>query len=98
MSTEAVRPFAESGAPEPVMTLVTEKTSFMFHLHDTTWAVAVLNDGTEIRIRHLGDRIEVRGWDPRASMNPPAIEARPGRPHIVDVLPVTRPAPKGGER
>lgn len=80
---------ADPDDAQPILRLVTERTMPMFAMTpvETTWAVAVLDDGTEIRMRHLGDRMEVRGWDPKAECQPPALRADVlGRyHHIVDV-------------
>lgn len=87
---------------QPRLRLVIERHATMSpHLVEETWAVAVLDDGTEIRMRHLGDRVEIRGWDPKGECRPPALRAdvlgRYG--HIVDVSAAESesPTPPAGE-
>lgn len=78
--------------------LVTETLPTMYgRPTEETWAVAVLDDGTEIRMRHLGDRVEVRGWDPSADCRPPSLRAEVlGRHHhIVDVSAAEQGTPPG---
>lgn len=60
----------------------------------TWWAVATLNDGSEIRMRNLGDRVEVRTWDPTGSCRPPSIviDHLAGR-HVIDVRPAQPDTP-----
>lgn len=62
----------------------------------TWWAVATLNDGSEIRMRNLGDRVEVRTWDPTGSCRPPSIDIDhlAGR-HVIDVRPAQPDTPGG---
>lgn len=51
------------------------------------WAVFTLDNGAEIRVRNLGDRVEVRTWDLTESCNPPRLTmTRVGR-HVIDVQP-----------
>lgn len=61
------------------------------YAHMIPMAVAVLDDGTEIRMRNLGNRVEIRTWDPTRSCRPPRLDVDPlaGR-HVIDVRP-TRP-------
>lgn len=73
--------------------LVSEPAGDMFTHGPITWAVAVLTDGTEVRIRHCGNYIEIRGWDTTLTCKPPPIEVdRVGR-HVVDVRRATPGGP-----
>lgn len=81
-----------------VLRLVTEMTAQMFGPpSEETWAIAVLDDGTEVRMRHLGDRVEVRGWDPKGECRPPALQAEVlgRRHHIVDIRVAEMTTPSG---
>lgn len=50
-----------------------------------TWAVAVLDDGSEIRMRSLGDRVEIRTWDKSESCSPPPLNVTRVGGHVIDV-------------
>ncbi|WP_156698033.1 hypothetical protein [Nocardioides sp. Leaf285] len=58
--------------------------------------MATLDDGSEIRMRNLGDRVEIRTWDPTRSCRPPMLDVDhlAGR-HVIDVRPA-RPAEVAG--
>lgn len=66
--------------------------------HMIPMAAAVLDDGTEIRMRNLGDRVEIRTWDATRSCSPPdlAVDPLAGR-HVIDVRP-SRPAETGADQ
>lgn len=58
-------------------------------LNSLEWmAVATLDDGSEIRMRNLGDRVEIRTWDPTSSCRAPRLDVDhlAGR-HVIDVRP-----------
>lgn len=71
---------------EHTITLTTEPTLNAVE----TMAVAVLDDGSEIRMRNFGDRAEIRTWDKAKSCNPPRllVDLLAGR-HVIDVRPAT---------
>lgn len=53
------------------------------------WAVAVLDDGSEVRMRACGDYAEIRTWDNDEQCRPPVLAVDRVGPHVIDV----RPAP-----
>lgn len=56
-----------------------------------TFVVFTLDDGAEIRVRHMGDRVEVRTWDATRSCRPPRLDVKQVGAHVIDV----RPLPPG---
>lgn len=58
------------------------------------WAVATLDDGSQIRMRVLdGETVEIRTWDETLDCNPPELVlCRLGR-HTLDVSPGERLKP-----
>lgn len=50
------------------------------------WAVVTMDDGSEVRMRSLGDRVEIRTWDHTESCNPPVLSVARIGDHVIDVL------------
>lgn len=57
----------------------------LFDVED--FAVAVLDDGSEVRMRNLGGRVEVRTWDKTSSCNPPPLHVTRIGSHVIDAKP-----------
>lgn len=57
----------------------------LFSSEPQQWAVARLDDGSEVRMRACGDRVEIRTWDPTESCNPPHLDVDHVGPHVIDV-------------